>query len=111
MQHLRAELGVRVVSTRPDDGTTSFVRVIATGGPGRSRRILQGVQLTIDCYDTSAGRAFTLANRVDEVMHGLPASDVSVAAVPWSTTPADYPDPDTGSPRYTGTYQLTVKTI
>lgn len=109
LAYLRDRVAVPVVSTRPDDGTASFVRVIGTGGPGRHDRILQTVQLTIDCYAASTGRAYDLAATVDAAMHDLPASDVPVSHVPWATTPQDYPDPDTGSARYTATYQLVVK--
>lgn len=105
MAHIAAELGEPAVSSRPDDGTTRFVRVIATGGAGRTDRIMQHVQLTIDCYAESVGRAYQLAADVDSLMHDLPSSVVPVVGVQ-SNTPAENPDPDTGSARYTTTYQL-----
>lgn len=111
LAHLPPLVGAPTVSTRPDDGTKRFVRVIATGGPGRRERHLMTVQLTIDCYAPTAGLAAQLAAAVDEAMHALPTSDIPVAAVPWSTTPMDYPDPDTGSARYTATYQVVVKCL
>lgn len=112
MRHLRSAVDVPVVSTRPDDGkTVSFVRVIATGGPGRHDRVLQTVQVTVDSYAASAGAAATLAARVDDAVHDMVRPGAPVAAVPWGTSPQDYPDPDTGSARYTATYQLVVKRI
>lgn len=108
MEYLRGIVKVPVVSTRPDNGTPAFVRVIATGGAGRSNRVLQQVQLTIDCYETSTGRAATLATTVDEAIHQLPISPLPVNSVTGGT-PQDYPDPDVKSPRYTATYQLVTK--
>lgn len=105
MAHIRDSLGERVVSSRPDDGAERFVRVLATGGRGRTNRIVQHTQLTIDCYAESPGKAYRLAADVDELMHDLPSSPVPIVGVN-SNTPADNPDPDTGSARYTTTYQL-----
>ncbi|PPF39974.1 hypothetical protein [Pseudoclavibacter sp. AY1H1] len=108
LDYLKSFVDASVVSKRPDDGTTSFVRVIGTGGPGRSQRILQTVQLTIDSYAPTLGLAFDLAQDVDAAIHALPSSNEPVNSVPWSTTPRNDPDPDTQSPRYTATYQLVV---
>lgn len=111
MRRLTSELdGVDVVSTRPDgpDAPKRFVRVVGTGGPGRHMRILQTVQVTLDSYAESKGAAFELARDVDAVMHALPFTDELVARVHFATTPADYPDPDITSQRYTATYQFTV---
>lgn len=107
-----APVGVPVVSTRPDtDPPKRFVRVVATGGPGRHGRILATVQITVDSYAESTGRAFELARDVDALIHALPSTSTAVQRVPYSTTPADYPDPDMPPPRhhrYSATYQLTV---
>ncbi len=107
--HLPAQVGVPVVAKRPDDGTATFVRVVHTGGPGRHDRILQTVQLTLASYARSDAAAQRLASDVDDWMHSLPESVHPVAAIPWSTTPQDSPDPDTNQARYTATYQLIVK--
>lgn len=108
LEHLPDVVGAPVVSTRPDNGVAKFVRVIGTGGPGRSNRILQTVQVTIDSYASSTGGAFSLAADVDAWVHSLPSSPLPINSIASGTTPADYPDPDTGSPRYTATYQLVV---
>lgn len=116
MAYVAAEQDLPVFSKRPDpdvEGPTppaAFVRVLATGGPGRSQRILQTVQLTIDTYSTSTGAAYTAAAVVDALMQALPSSTVPVTAVTGST-PAEMPDPDIASPRYTATYQLTVRCL
>lgn len=111
MGYLRASQSRPVVSTRPEkDPPKEFVRVIGTGGQGRSNRVLQTVQLTIDTYSTSTGKASTAAAEVDALIHGLPSSTVPITAVTGST-PAEMPDPDIASPRYTATYQLTVRCL
>lgn len=111
MAYLRAGQSLPVVSTRPDkDPPKEFVRVIGTGGRGRSQRILRAVQLTIDTYSTSTGKAYTAAAEVDALMQALPSSTVPVTAVTGST-PAEMPDPDIASPRYTATYQLSVRCL
>jgi hypothetical protein len=102
-------LDVPVVSLRLDDGTKRFVRVVATGGPGRSNRIVQTVQLTISSYAESTGRAADLASDVEALILALPADRTSpVSSIPTATTPMDDPDPDTGQSRYVATYQLTA---
>lgn len=111
MGYLRASQSRPVVSTRPEkDSPKEFVRVIGTGGRGRSNRVLQTVQLTIDTYSTSTGTAYTAAAEVDALIQELPSSTVPVTAVTGST-PAEMPDPDSASPRYTATYQLTVRCL
>ena len=111
MAYLKGAQAAPVVSKRPDTSPPpEFVRVIGTGGPGRSQRVLQTVQLTIDSYSASTGKAYTLAATVDALMAGLPASDQPITSVS-STTPAEFPDPDTGQSRYTATYQLSVRCL
>ena len=109
MAHLRTVLDVPVVSTRPDDGTKRFVRVVGTGGPGRHSRILQTVQLTISSYAESTGLAAALAAEVDAAVHLIPSTpSIPIASIVWSTTPMESPDPDTRSPRSVATYQFTA---
>ena len=111
MAYLGAAQSLPVVSKRPDkDSTAAFVRVISTGGRGRSSRVLQTVQLTIDCYSTSTGKAYTAAAEVDALIHGLPSSTVPITAVTGST-PAEMPDPDTAQARYTATYMLQTRCL
>lgn len=102
-------LNVPVTAIRLDDGTPQFIRVVNTGGPGRSDRIVHTTQLTISSYAKTPGLAYALATSVEELLHGLPTlSDSPVAAVQFATAPHDSPDPDTTMSRYVATYQLTV---
>jgi hypothetical protein len=115
MGRLREVLGgdVPVVSKRPDlasgeQPAPSFVVVVAAGGPGRTQRILQESNVTVDCYATSTGLARDLAATVDEAVLSMREDSPGVTGAS-GTDPAEYPDPDTKSPRFTATYQLTGK--
>lgn len=110
MDWLKTELDAPVVSTRPDQvGKPSrFVRVIATGGQGRHDRVLQTSQVTIDSYAETPARAMTLALMVDTAMHAAVQRTGLISAVS-GTSPAEFPDPDTGQARATTTYQVTVR--
>lgn len=109
MGFLREHLspGVQVVAVMPSRRGGPVVRVVDTGGAGRHSRVVQEAQVTIDSYDKTPGLACELALRVDGLVHGLPASALPITRV-GGTHPADYPDPDVG-PRYTATYQLSLK--
>ncbi|GAB3293027.1 hypothetical protein [Pseudoclavibacter terrae] len=108
LQHLPEVVGAVVVSSRPDNGTNRYVRVLASGGDGRSNRLQQTLQVTLDVYAESTGRAHTLAMDADAWMHALPASALPINRIAGATTPAEYPDPDVGLARYTATYQVVV---
>ena len=111
MGYLKAAQDVPVLSKRPDTNPPKqFEVVIGTGGSGRSQRVLQAVQLTIDCYGQSTGTAYTLAAQMDALIQQLPSSAAPIVAVTGST-PAEMPDPDTTQARYTATYQLTVRCL
>ena len=105
--HLHERLAVPVVSTRPDtaDRPDRFVRLIVTGGAGLHDRLAYTVQVTVDSYAASPGRAARLAMDVDEIMRALPASPLPVTSVT-GTAPQESPDPDTAQARATATYQL-----
>lgn len=106
IEHLPAAVGAPVVDERPDDGTGTFVRALQTGGAGRSNRIRQATQITLDSYARTKAGAKLLAFNVDEWMHKLPESSLPVNSIIGSSTPSDFPDPTTKSFRYTATYQV-----
>lgn len=106
IEHMPGAVGARVVDERPDDGTSTFVRVLRTGGQGRENRLRQVVQVTLDSYARTKDGAKLLADNADEWMHSLPASSLPINAILGSSTPSDFPDTDTRSARYTATYQV-----
>ncbi|GEM_PF-5175910 len=111
--HLLAVLkshSIEAVSKREDATTSRFALITDTGGPGRSDRIVQTVQVTIGSYGSTLGVAAVLAADIEAIIHSLPAvSSSPVAAVPWATSPYESTDPDVPRlSRYVATYQLTV---
>jgi hypothetical protein len=106
---LAAVIGSPVVPSVPDPRPARFVRVILTGGPGRRSVVFQDEQVTIDCWDTSTSASAMLAMLVDGAMYSLPALDPRVVHVAAMASPTDLPDPDSGQPRHTCTYQVTVR--
>lgn len=109
VDHLGSAVGALVVKSRPDDGTGTYVRVLRTGGAGRSNRIRQTVQVTLDSYARTTDGAKLLAENVDEWVHALPESALPISTVAGASTPSELPDPNVKSARYTATYQLVVK--
>lgn len=110
-QNFEGELkGTTVGGIRPstEKNPHPYVLVLATGGPGRSERILYTAQITIDSYAPTSWWAGELARRVGDAIHKLPEADGPVAVVS-SPAPAELPDPDTDMRRYTATYQITAK--
>lgn len=101
---------IEAVSLREDAKSSKFVLVTSSGGPGRSNRIVQTVQVTLGMYALTPGLAADLATGVEELIYSLPAEATSpVAAVPWASTPYESPDPDRPNlARLVGTYQLNV---
>lgn len=112
MNRLRAVLPCPVVSKRPEGANTppEFVRVIATGGAGRLHVATAHVQLTIDSYAPTTGRAMKLGLDVDAAMNTLPKTDAPVGAVT-GTCPAEGVDDSTVAKRVTATYQITVRLV
>lgn len=104
--------GVSVVARRQDgDGAPvgEVVQIIATGGAGRSNRVLYTGQITVRCYGATPGKAMALALRVDSALHALvTGNDFPVTRVT-GNSPADSPDPDTATPRVVATYQITTR--
>ncbi len=115
LTHLPTVVGAPVISKRPDQSNgvapaAEFVVVIGTGGAGRSQKVTQETQLTLDSYAATTGKAMALALRVDAAMYALVASDLPVTAVDgW--TPTESPDPDTGQARMTATYRLQSRLV
>lgn len=110
LDYLPTVTGVPALPKRPDVKTAPdwYTRVLSTGGPGRREKHLITLQFTLDSYAPTPGDASDLAFLTDGAVHAIPSAHLSICAVPWSTTPQDYPDPDTKSARFSATYQLTA---
>ena len=109
MRRLQTIVSCPVVSKRPEGANTppEFVRVIATG---RQHVATAHIQLTIDSYAPTTGRAMKLGLDVDAVMNTLPKTDAPVGAVT-GTCPAEGVDDSTVAKRVTATYQITARLV
>lgn len=115
--YLRAALvaagqAVPVVSRVPTTRPAKFVRVMRTGGPETIRRVVDGAQVTVDCWAPGDGEAMDLANLCRQLIHAMGAtvqSGASVHRVDELGGPADLPDPVSNTPRVTFTVQIQMR--
>lgn len=103
-----------IVSVRPDgDGAPperGVIRIVATGGQGRHRRVLYTGQVTVNSYAATTGQAMRLALRADTAINALVKGDDYPVTRVTGNAPNESPDPDTAWPRVTATYQITTRT-
>jgi hypothetical protein len=107
-----AGLAVPVVSRVPNPRPSRFVRVQRTGGPEVFARVVDGAQVTVDCWAADDGAAMDLAQIARRLLHdmsGTVQSGVSVHRVVEVGGPQNLPDPDSESPRVTFTVQIQMR--
>jgi hypothetical protein len=115
--YLRAALAaagqaVPVVSRVPSDRPDKFVRVQRTGGPETFPGVMDGAQVTVDCWAADDGAAMDLAQLARKLIHDMPGtvqSGVSVHRVVEFGGPNDLPDPVSNAPRVTFTVQIQMR--
>jgi hypothetical protein len=101
-----------VVSRVPNPRPAKFVRVSRTGGPEVFTRVVDGAQITVDCWAPDAGAAMNLAQLSRRLIHemcGTVQSGVSVHYVAEIGGPQDLPDPVSETPRVTFTVQIQMR--
>lgn len=93
-----------VPSTRP----SSFARIFRTGGAAESR-VLERAQITVQAWDETTVKAFALASK----LRGAILNDYTQMPLVRGVTETGGlyfdPDPETGIPRYTFTFELMVR--
>jgi hypothetical protein len=102
---------VPVVSRVPSSRPAKFVQVTRTGGP-EIAPILDGAQVTVDCWAPTPDAAMDLAQLSRRLLHnmrGTVQSGTSVHHVVEFGGPADLPDPVSGTPRVTFTVQVQMR--
>lgn len=83
--------------------------VLLTGGGGRRSTVLHDAQVTLEARAATAEKASALMALADGHMHALRFDEAAIYNVQSFGAPVDLPDPATGLPRYTATYQVTVR--
>jgi len=103
---------VPVVSRVPNPRPVRFVRVQRTGGPETFVRLMDGAQVTVDCWAPDPGAAMDLAQLVRRLLHnmaGTMQSGTSVHRVVEFGGPNDLPDPASSTPRVSFTVQVQMR--
>lgn len=95
-----------ILNPRPD----SFVRVTRVGGPRRSI-ITDAATVTVDSWALDEVAASALARLVRAHMGVMPGkyANTTVYTVVEYAGPANLPDPDSNSARYTQTFEVLVR--
>lgn len=99
-------VATKVPQTRP----SSFVRVLLTGGPGRSQVVIHRATVVVEAWGSTTSEAASLARELDVAMY-----EAELAGQWYSTSPLSaigyLPDPKSGQERYTATYEVAVRAV
>lgn len=109
--HLSSTLGVPVSTRVPTERPESFVRVTRVGGTRRDRFRDAGM-VVVDCWADTSPAAAELAQLARAHVYNLPDAEglgVTVYRVQEVGGVMNNPDPDSSSPRYTFTAQVTYR--
>lgn len=109
--HLGDVLGVPVATRVPTDRPGSFVRIARVGGI-RPDRFRDAAMVVVHCWATTSVEAYNLAALARAHVYAMPdVDDLGVTAyrVQEVGGVANNPDPDSDSPRYTFTAQITYR--
>lgn len=105
--------GVPVSTGTPNPRPDRFIRIQRTGGP-KTGPVVDGAQVTVECWDQTAWQAADTASIVRAVLNGATnvrtPSGALIYRVDEFGGPALLPDPS-GQPRYSWTVQVHVRGI
>lgn len=107
--HLGTVLGVPA-GTR-SSSAARYVRILRTGGPAPTR-VTDSPQVTVEAYDTRESSALALLGEARRALADLPGTELSGWAVKSFTEfggPANLPDPNSTSHRYTLTAVIQIR--
>lgn len=107
--YLTGALGVPV-GTRAQSAS-SFVRVLRTGGPAPTR-VTDSPQVTVEAYHSRESGAIALLGDARRALADLPGTELNGWAVKSYTElggPANLPDPNSTSKRYTLTAVVQIR--
>lgn len=113
--YVEREVGVHVGTKVPDDRPKRFIRTVRTGGFRRDA-ITDVARVTFECWAPSSTEAERDAQTVRDLLYRSPGTVLSnrearfkIHRVEEVAAPADSPDPDTASPRYTLTSEVHLR--
>ncbi|MCC2031829.1 hypothetical protein [Microbacterium allomyrinae] len=108
LDFLTARIDAPVHTTVPAERPARFVRLWRNGGAA-ANRIVDRPQVTVEAWSTDSADAADLANRCRDLLLGAYTPMTLVRGVTEVSGPYSTPDPDTETPRYRFTVQLTVR--
>lgn len=110
-----AQTGILVVTTVPTTRPKRFIRTVRTGGFRRDA-ITDVARITFECWAESSTAAELDAQTLRDLFHRSPGTVLSnqrgrfkIHRVEEVAGPADSPDPDSKSPRYTLTLEVHLR--
>lgn len=104
---------VAVMGDPPNPIPAELVTVSRTGGP-KVLPVVDGAQITVDCWSTSPPSAMSLAELARQLIDhaaGSVQSGVPVHRVVDVGGPNDLPDPVSGKPRVSFTIQVQIRGV
>lgn len=113
--YVESQTGIFVGTKVPDDRPKRFIRTVRTGGFRRDA-ITDVARVTFECWAPSSTEAERDAQTVRDLLYGSAGTVLSnrearfkIHRVEEVAAPADSPDPDTASPRYTLTSEVHLR--
>lgn len=113
--YVEREVGIFVGTKVPKDRPKRFIRTVRTGGFRRDA-ITDVARVTFECWAPSSTEAERDAQTVRDLLYRSPGTVLSnrearfkIHRVEEVAGPADSPDPDTASPRYTLTSEVHLR--
>lgn len=98
--------GTKVAVERPATLPDSFVRISAAGGEGVRQIVICTARLAVEVWASNQMQASLTARRLAAGFNDPEWGDVYSCE---ATTPASYPDPDTRTPRYVFTIDVSAR--
>lgn len=113
--YVEAQTGIFVGTKVPDDRPTRFIRTVRTGGFRRDA-ITDVARVTFECWAGTSTEAERDTQSVRDLLFRSPGTVLAnrdarfkIHRVEEVAGPADSPDPDTRSPRYTLTLEVHLR--
>lgn len=103
-------LSARAYGIVPDPRPSRFVRVMASGGAGRSHRVIHRGIVIVECWAASIAEASDLAREVEPALLSMEDKGVAYRVIPGSAFGL-LPDTLSKQARYTATFELVLRAV
>ena len=104
--------GVQVANQHPDHLDGAFIRVTARGGARRDLALSQRLMQIYAYEETHRDAAHLIEDALAAIMSaGRSGDEKVIRSVSIVAEPNEYPDPDTGKPRYAATVAVLLRGV